>query len=132
MNKELTLQNLRTLGFRPVPTDSDEDLYEFEFEGLDVLMPVNPDDNCVTFLLSRVYDVNDDNRVETMEILLKLISSLKYVQASLFQDTVVLTYTHYLGDSETTPELIEHMLNLLSVAFVRLYSYINGTDDNEC
>lgn len=131
MIKDKVLAILRELGFQPELIN--EVLgYKFEIDGLDILFqPQDEDARTLYFILPCVHDVTDNNRIATLEAMAKLTGSVKFIQPVIFADSVWLNYQHYLGESEPTSDVIEHMLIVLSYSLVEFKKIINNEDDDE-
>ena len=87
---------------------------------------------CLTFTVPDVFDISDDNRVVVLEAMVKLSGKLKYVQPYImFDNQVWLNYQHYLGKTEVTPELLEHIINVLAYSTYTIHNFINGIDNDD-
>lgn len=132
MKTENVLSALKTLGFKPEPIG--EYGYKFDYEGMTLVFQSDDeqeDSDCFTLLMPDIFDISADNRQEVVEAMVRLCGKMKYVQPSImFEDQVWLSYNHYLGEQELTPEIIEHMVHVLDVATYRFHKIING-EENE-
>ncbi|MDE6097706.1 MAG: hypothetical protein K2G24_02345 [Muribaculaceae bacterium] len=129
MIKESVLTTLRTLGF--IPEEIEGFGYRFEYEDLTVIYSADEDEaKCITLTVPYVFNISDDNRVAVLEAMAKLCGRMKYVQpVIMFQEQVWLNYQHHVGDNEVTPELIEHMIHVLTFSTITFHKIINGEDD---
>lgn len=130
MIKESVLNALKVLGFEP--EEIDEVGYGFKYEDVRFLYAVDDDDTtCVTLMVPRVFEFTPENRAATVDAMVKLCAEVKYVQPSiLFDDEVWLSYQHFLGEDEVTPELLEHMIRLLSFATYSFHNTMNPDGDD--
>lgn len=129
MIKESVLTTLRTLGF--IPEEIEGFGYRFEYEDLTVIYSADEDEaKCITLTVPYVFNISDDNRVAVLEAMAKLCGRMKYVQpVIMFQEQVWLNYQHHVGNNEVTPELIEHMIHVLTFSTITFHKIINGEDD---
>lgn len=130
MIKEQVLSALGALGF--IPEEIDDVGYRFDYEGLTLLYSAEDDDTkCITLIAPNVFEISDDNRTDVLEAMVKVCGRVKYVQPHiLFENQVWINYQHYFGENEVTPELIEHMIRVLSFATSTFHKILNG-DDND-
>ncbi|MBD5325683.1 MAG: hypothetical protein HDR46_04205 [Bacteroides sp.] len=131
MIKENVLKALSALGF--IPEEIEEFGYRFDYEDLIVLYAIDDEETkCITLKAPNVFDITDDNRVAALEAMAKLCDKVKYVQPHIaFGNKVWLTYQHYLGDNEVTPELIEHMIRALAYSTITIHNILNGNDNDD-
>ena len=131
MIKEKVLTALSALGF--IPEEIEGFGYKFDYEGLNIIYTLDDEDaKCITFIAPNVFDISDDNRIAVLEAMVKLCGKMKYVQPSIiFDNQVWLNYQHYLGDNEVTPELIEHIVRVLSFSTIAINNIINGNDNDD-
>ena len=129
MIKENVLTALSALGF--IPEEIEGYGYRFDYEGLTLLYSVEDDDTkSIAFAAPNLFDVSEDNRVAVLEALVRLAGKVKYVQPCIMFDSQVwINYQHYLGDSEVTPDLIEHIIRVLAYSTIKFHNIING-DEN--
>lgn len=131
MNKDKVLEILHRLGFQPEEID-DGLGYRFDFEGLTFLFsPMEADDSTLYLVVPEVYEVTEENRVSALEAMVKLTGKMKFVQPSIYWDSVWLCYQHFLGEQEPTEELLEHMIRALAVSTLNFNKLITNDNDDE-
>lgn len=127
--EEKVLEILRRLGFRPGKAD-EAPVYDFEYEGLNVLMAPQADSQTLVIMLPGVYTVTEDNRVEVLELMAKLTRMLKFIQPTIYDDSLWINYQHYLGEKEPDEDLVEHMIRVIGVAAKEFIKAVKH-EDNE-
>ncbi|MCM1140247.1 MAG: hypothetical protein NC453_16900, partial [Muribaculum sp.] len=106
--------------------------YRFEYEGLTVIYtPEYEDAHTVYFMIPGIFYISEDNRVAVLEEMVKLAGRMKFVQPIIMSNSVWLNYQHFLAEQEPTPELIEHIINVLAISTVQFHKFINKEDDDE-
>lgn len=129
MVKEEVLNALSALGF--IPKEIEGLGFEVDYEGLNLLYADDDDSNNVNFIVPNSFEVTDENRESVYRAIVELEGRVKYIQTYImFEKNVWINYIHYLGDNEATPELIEHMINVLAYATSTFHSIINEDDNN--
>lgn len=131
MIKDDVLSALSALGF--IPEEIEEFGYRFDYEGLTIVYSEEEEDTkCLSLMVPNLFDITDENRVAVLETMVKISGTVKYVQPHImFDNQVWINYQHYLGDDEVTPELIEHMIRVLTYATIKFNKIINGDDNDD-
>lgn len=131
MIKEQVLSALGALGF--IPEEIEEFGYRFDYEGLTLLYSTEDDDTkCVTLITPNIFEISDDSRAEVLEAMVKVCGRVKYVQPHImFGNQVWINYQHHIGENEVTPDLIEHMIRVLSFATSTFHKILNGDDNDD-
>lgn len=131
MIKDDVLSALSALGF--IPEEIEGFGYRFDYEGLTIVYSEEEEDTkCLSLMVPNLFDITDENRVAVLETMVKISGRVKYVQPHImFDNQVWINYQHYLGDNEVTPELIEHMIRVLTYATIKFNKIINGDDNDD-
>lgn len=131
MIKDDVLSALSALGF--IPEEIEGFGYRFDYEGLTIVYSEEEEDTkCLSLMVPNLFDITDENRVAVLETMVKISGTVKYVQPHImFDNQVWINYQHYLGDDEVTPELIEHMIRVLTYATIKFNKIINGDDNDD-
>lgn len=131
MIKDNVLSALSALGF--IPEEIEGFGYRFDYEGLTLVYSEEEEDTkCISLMVPNLFDITDENRVAVLETMVKISGKVKYVQPHImFDNQVWINYQHYLGDNEVTPELIEHMIRVLTYATIKFNKIINGDDNDD-
>lgn len=131
MIKEQVLSALGALGF--IPEEIEDFGYRFYYEGLTLLYSTEDDDTkCVTLITPNIFEISDDSRSEVLEAMVKVCGRVKYVQPHImFGNQVWINYQHHIGENEVTPDLIEHMIRVLSFATSTFHKILNGDDNDD-
>lgn len=131
MIKDDVLSALSALGF--IPEEINGFGYRFDYEGLALVYSEEEEDTkCLSLMVPNLFDITDENRVAVLETMVKISGRVKYVQPHImFDNQVWINYQHYLGDNEVTPELIEHMIRVLTYATIKFNNIINGDDNDD-
>lgn len=131
MIKDNVLSALSALGF--IPEEIEGFGYRFDYEGLTLVYSEEEEDTkCISLMVPNLFDITDENRVAVLETMVKISGKVKYVQPHImFYNQVWINYQHYLGDNEVTPELIEHMIRVLTYATIKFNKIINGDDNDD-
>ena len=130
MNKDQVLNALSTLGF--IPEEVEDFGYKIEFEGLSIFVPFEEDFKNITLLAPSLFEVTEENRQDVLETLIKLSTEIKFIQPSIiFGDQVSLSYQHFIGENDVTPELLEHMIRVLGYGVYAFYKFINDDSDED-
>lgn len=129
MIKEKVLDCLYQLGFQPELIDEDFG-YKFSYEDLTILYNPEEETQCLTFTMPGIFDISEENRTTVLEAMVKLCAKMRFVQPTIMFDSVWLNYQHYLDkDAEPTPELLEHMVRVLSFSMIQFHKTINNEED---
>lgn len=131
MIKDDVLSALSALGF--IPEEIEGFGYRFDYEGLTLVYSEEEEDTkCLSLMVPNLFDITDENRVAVLETMVIISGRVKYVQPHImFDNQVWINYQHYLGDNEVTPELIEHMIRVLTYATIKFNKIINGDDNDD-
>lgn len=130
MIKDKILEILYQLGFEPELVDESFG-YRFDFEGITFLFPPEEEETKTVYLsVPSIFDVTPDNRGAVLEAMAAIAGGVKFVQPAIVFDSVWLSYQHFLGENEPTPELLEHMIRALAYSTVKFIETINN-DGNE-
>lgn len=131
MIKDYVLSALSALGF--IPEEIGGFGYRFDYEGLTIVYSEEEEDiKCLSLMVPNLFDITDENREAVLETMVKISGRVKYVQPHImFDNQVWINYQHYLGDNEITPELIEHMIRVLTYATIKFNNIINGDDNDD-
>lgn len=126
---EQALKSVRALGF--LPEKLDDSNFSFDYEGLNLICTAEGAKiKCLTIMIPGIYEITDDNRNDVLEAMAALCDKVMYVQPQItFGNQIWLTYQHYLGDYDVTPELIEHMVGVLAYSAVSFNNIIIGNDE---
>ncbi len=126
MIKEDVLDALSVLGFRP--KELEEFGYQIVYEGQGILYADVEDTESVNFVMPNVFEITEENKSIVYYALVQLGSEVKYVQSYIVgDDRVWLNYVHFVVDNKVTPELIEHIITVLSYAAMKFHFIINST-----
>lgn len=129
MIKEKVLDCLYQLGFQPELIDEDFG-YKFSYEDLTILYNPEEESQCLTFTMPGIFDISEENRTTVLEAMVKLCAKMRFVQPTIMFDSVWLNYQHYLDwGVELTPELLEHMVRVLSFSMIQFHKIINNEED---
>ena len=129
--KEQVIEKLLELGFQPELIDETFG-YRFKYEGMNLLFsPEDAESKTIHLLMPGIFDVNEENRLDVLETIVKLAGKMKFVQPMIIQDSVWLNYQHYLEDHEPTAGLLEHMVRVLAYSTMEFHKILNNTYDDE-
>ena len=131
MIKEQVLSALGALGF--IPEEIEEFGYRFDYEGLTMLYSTEDDDTkCITLITPNIFEISDDSHAEVLEAMVNVCGRVKYAQPHImFGNQVWINYQHHIGENEVTPDLIEHMIRVLSFATSTFHKILNGDDNDD-
>lgn len=129
MIKEKVLECLYQLGFQPELINEDFG-YRFSYEDLTILYNPEEESQCLTFSMPGIFDISEENRTAVLEAMMKLCAEMRFVQPVIMFDTVWLNYQHYLDkDAGPTPELLEHMVRVLTFSMIQFHKIINNEEE---
>lgn len=108
MKKKL-LEAFDSLGFK---LEEEENLgYSFTYEGLNLLFIYNEDDtDFLNIALPGIFEAEEGKVLQVCTLMEKINSTLKYVKAYLFGNSVWMFYERELFDGEDLPLLISRMI----------------------
>lgn len=131
MTTRKILDILCQLGFKPELLE-DNIGYKFEYEGLNLLLsPEDEESHTVCLMLPGMFDITDDNRLAALKAMVLLTANMKFVQPIILSDSIWLSYQHFLGSNEPTPEIIEHMIRVLALSYVQFNKFITDDGNDE-
>lgn len=114
--KEKILEALRELGFKY--EESDESGYMFHYEGINLLLLYNEnDEEFLNISVPCIYDFEDGNALAFCALSEKINSTLKYVKAYMLGGSMWLFYERELLGNDDLPQLISRMVLHLDAAF---------------
>lgn len=114
--KEIVLEALRTLGFIPEALESSG--YRFEFERINILYLPDPQDpNFLLLTIPNIFEADDDHFTAGLLISERINSSLKYVKAYFYKESIWLFYEHELTGQEDMEVLLRSMIYQLCQAY---------------
>ena len=126
MQPEIIRPILTRLGFFSNPVSDEWSALEFSFEGVNMLFLPDDDEKCVMMAVPNIFGVDDENRMLVYETANELNNSMKFLKAGILSnESVWLTYEHFLGSNEVSEEIVEHMIRLLGAGFVKFHNLIN-------
>lgn len=127
MIKEDVLGALSVLGFRP--KEVGEFGYQIVYEGQGILYADVEDTDSVNFVMPNVFEITEENKSAVYYALVQLGSEVKYAQSYVVGDeSVWLNYVHFVGENnKVAPEIIEHIITVLSYAAMKFHFIINST-----
>lgn len=131
--KEKIFETLRTMGFE---VEEMEDFgYGFQYEGINYLyMPNDEDEDFLSISIPAIMDCDDVSSEVFYQLMDKLNSTLKYVKANKFGDSMWLFYERELYGGEDLEKLLTHMILHLEagITFFRnlITSAINDDDSD--
>lgn len=98
-----------SLGFK---LEEEENLgYSFTYEGLNLLFIYNEDDtDFLNIALPSIFEAEEGKVLQVCTLMEKINSTLKYVKAYLFGNSVWMFYERELFDGEDLPLLISRMI----------------------
>lgn len=118
--KEKILKALDDLGFKL--EEEGNMSYSFTYEGLILLFLYNEDDeNFLNIALPGILEVDEGKVMQTCALMERINSTLKYVKAYIYNDSVWLFYERELFGGEDFPLVISRMILRLEagLAFAR-------------
>ncbi len=129
MIKEKVLECLYQLGFQPELIDEDFG-YRFSYEELTIIYNPEEETQCLTLSMPGIFDISEENRAAVLEAMIKLCAKMRFVQPVIMFDSVWLNYQHYLDkDADPTPELLEHMVRVLTFSMIQFHKIINNEEE---
>lgn len=136
--KEKILEAFRDLGFKLEETE--EMGYNFSYEGLNLLYMYNEnDEEFLNIALPGIIEADEDRMLQICALLEKINSTVKYVKAYLFGNSVWLFYERELFGEEDLTAVISRMILHLEagLGFARKAmaeieeTTANGSSDND-
>ncbi len=128
--KEKILAAFENLGFNLKETESLG--YSFNYEGINYLYMYNEnDEDFLNISVPGIYDLEDNDQGKYEELKEKVNSTLKYVKAYTFGDSLWLFYERELLDNEDLEEVIRHMILHLAAALMFARDAIERMDNGE-
>ena len=126
--KDLMLDQLSSMGFEPV--DLDDLGLLFKHEDVNYLyMPESDDEDYLRITIPQLFEVTDENRLEVLEAMQEISSSLKYSKFCIMYGTGVWAlYEHKLTSTDDIQDLLEHIIRVLGVAANVFCMRMNGED----
>ncbi len=107
--KEKLLEAFDSLGFKL--EDEGNGGYGFTYEGLNLLLLYNEDDtDFLNIALPGIFEAEDGKVLQVCALMEKINSTLKYVKAYLFGNSVWMFYERELFDGEDLPLVISRMI----------------------
>lgn len=98
-----------SLGFKL--EDEENGGYGFTYEGLNLLLLYNEDDtDFLNIALPGIFEAEDGKVFQVCALMEKINSTLKYVKAYLFGNSVWMFYERELFDGEDLPMVISRMI----------------------
>ena len=126
MKQEQVIDILQQLGFTLEDISESGFGFRFEFEGLTILFSPEEDSETLTLIAPNVFEFNEENRNMVLEKMAQLTGAIKFLQPTImFENSVWITYTHYLGETEPTMNLLEHMIRALGIGTCKFHEFIN-------
>ena len=131
--KEKILEALRELGFELEEIGGNA--YGFQYEGRNYLyVHTEEDEDFLNITLPAVMEMEDENDVCFYQIMDKINSTLKYVKANVFNDSMWLSYERELFGGEDLKQVIGRMIIHLDAGLYflrRLMADLNDDDETE-
>lgn len=129
--KEKILNAFKNLGFEM--NDLDDLGYEFDYEGLHFLWINNKDEEFFSLAVPAVYEKPDSEELEFYQVIDRLNSTLKYVKANEFGNSMWLYYEREMIGEEDFEKLLPKMILHLehAVRFLRSEEDANSGDDDD-
>lgn len=128
--KEKILAAFENLGFNLKETESLG--YSFNYEGINYLYMYNEnDEDFLNISVPGIYALEDNDQGKYEELKEKVNSTLKYVKAYTFGDSLWLFYERELLDNEDLEEVIRHMILHLAAALMFARDAIERMDNGE-
>jgi hypothetical protein len=113
--KEQILNTFATMGF--LLEEMEGFGYGFSYEGISYLyMPNDDDDDFLNLAIPAILEVTEDNTPAALMLMDKLNSTLKYVKANEFGDSIWLFYERELYGGEDFEKLLSRMILHLEAA----------------
>lgn len=107
--KEKILEAFGNLGFKL--EDAGNGGYSFTYEGLNLLLLYNEnDEDFLNIALPGIIEADDGKVLQICALMEKINSTLKYVKANLFGDSVWMFYERELLGGEDLPQVISRMI----------------------
>ncbi len=107
--KEKILEAFGNLGFKL--EDAGNGGYSFTYEGLNLLLLYNEnDEDFLNIALPGIIEADDGKVLQICALMEKINSTLKYVKAYLFGDSVWMFYERELLGGEDLPQVISRMI----------------------
>lgn len=107
--KERILEAFGNLGFKL--EDGGNGGYSFTYEGLNLLLLYNEnDEDFLNIALPGIYEAEDGKVLQVCALMEKINSTLKYVKAYLFGNSVWMFYERELFGGEDLPLVISRMI----------------------
>lgn len=129
MIKEKVLECLYKLGFQPELIDEDFG-YRFSYEELTIIYNPEEETQCLTLSMPGIFDISEENRAAVLETMVQLCAKMRFVQPTIMFNSVWLNYQHYLDkDADPTPELLEHMVRVLTFSMIQFHKIINNEEE---
>lgn len=134
--KEKILNTFAEMGFQ---LDEMEGFgYGFRYEGINYLyMPNDEDGDFLSLAIPAVFEVTEYNKLAAFILMDKVNSTLKYVKANRYGDSIWLFYERELFGGEDFDSLLPRMIVHLEaaniffhIAMEKLKSEINSSDDD--
>ena len=115
--KEKILKAFRSLGFK---LEEEEGMsYSFNYEGHNFLYVYNEDDEeFLNIALPGIIEVDENKMLHACALMEKVNSTLKYIKAYMFGDSIWLFYEHHLFGDEDLEKVISHLILHLDGGFV--------------
>lgn len=112
--KEQILNTFATMGF--LLEEMEGFGYGFSYEGISYLYMPNDDDDFLNLAIPAILEVTEDNTPAALMLMDKLNSTLKYVKANEFGDSIWLFYERELYGGEDFEKLLSRMILHLEAA----------------
>ncbi len=127
--KEQILDAFKALGFEMEELEGFG--YGFRYEGKSYLYMYNEDDeDFLNISIPAVLDLDDEDNVGFYQVMDKLNSTLKYVKANKFDDSMWLFYERELFGGEDLKLVLSRMILHLEAGFDFLNRALESSDDD--